>query len=132
MEARMASKESGLATVVAPRIWNPGLTAWAIGMLVVAAAGFVAGNLVQTDTSGTAVAEKTATASFSVEAVQESRALNPSTTSTRSLPTLNLDAVRDTRALNAQVPESENFLIKKFINQGLIPRQAVLNADVGR
>jgi hypothetical protein len=195
----MASKESGMTTVAAPRIRNPGLTAW-IGMLVVAAAGFAAGSLLQTDTSGTATAEKTATASSSVEAAQQSRALNAPTTSKRSLPTLNLDAVGDLRALNVsadalyigqaadaarlqaaadyylgrsehpaltlpkrgervpyrevsslytpaekatmaavagglvprQVLESENFLLKKFINQGLIPRQAALAAPAGR
>jgi hypothetical protein len=95
----VASKESGMVTVAAPGIRIPRVSAWTIGMLVVAAAGFVLGQLL-TDTSETATVEKTATASFSVESAQQSRALNETTAAKEALPTFNLDAVGDGRALN--------------------------------
>jgi hypothetical protein len=189
----MASKESGMVTVAAPRIRIPRISAWTVGMLVVAAAGFVLGQLLE-DSSETVAAAKTATASFSVDATQQSRALNETTVADATLPTFKFDAVGDVRALNEptdvisraraadaarlqsaahyyldrgarpaltlpkrgevmpwdaapsslytaqeratmaavanglvpnQVLASENFLVKKFINQGLIPRQAV-------
>jgi hypothetical protein len=68
-------------------------------MLVIAAIGFVLGQLLE-DSSETITAEKTATASFSLDAAQQSRALNETTVSEATLPAVNLDAVGDVRALN--------------------------------
>jgi hypothetical protein len=68
-----------------------------------AGAGIVAVLTLQVGTSGIEPADKTAgTASFSLEAVEQSRALNEfATNSTVANTPLSLDGVLDTRALNA-------------------------------
>jgi hypothetical protein len=103
----MTIHETEMATVATQRIPRPRPSTWSIGMLVVAGAGLVALTM-QVVTSGTEPAERTATASFSIEAAEQSRTLNGLATSSTAAPsTLSLDGVLDARALNeAEAAES--------------------------
>jgi hypothetical protein len=76
---RMTIHETEMGTVATQRIPRPRSNAWNIAMLLVAGAGVVTVLTLQIGTSGTEPAEKAAaTASFSLEAVEQSRVLNES------------------------------------------------------
>jgi hypothetical protein len=97
----MTINETGMTTIPTKRLWGFWLSSWTIGLLLLSAAGIVAALMVARVTSGTEPAVKTATASLSVDGVEQSRTLNaPATSPKAAITPLRLDGILAARALN--------------------------------
>jgi hypothetical protein len=97
----MTINETGMTTIPTKRLWGFRLSSWTIGLLLLGAAGIVAALMVARVTSGTEPAVKTATASLSVDGVEQSRTLNvPATSPKAAITALRLDGILAARALN--------------------------------